>query len=275
MRTRLLLAVWLMTLITLTAATADSPLPPPKHGGVYVAAHRGAHEGIPENTLAAYRKAIELGADFVEVDLRATKDGHIVSVHNGTVDSYTKDAKGPVKSFTLAELKAMDIGSRIGPEWREERIPTFDEILDLCQGKIGIYLDLKDAPVEPLVAMIRARDMERSVLWYAGAGPMRLLQQQCPECIPMPDPGVEKLLPHVLEQWRPKVVAAVWKYFSAEFVKTCHAAGAIVIVDEDGPECWGQALEWGTDGIQTDHPEALIKLLDARPSAAETPVENR
>ncbi|MBN2307888.1 MAG: hypothetical protein JXR94_02890, partial [Candidatus Hydrogenedentes bacterium] len=66
---------------------APPPLKPPKHG-VYVVAHRGAHEGIPENTLAAYRQAIELGVDFVEIDLRLTRDGEYVSVHNSTVDDY-------------------------------------------------------------------------------------------------------------------------------------------------------------------------------------------
>ncbi len=260
MQTWTLMALFLVA----EAVSAGTPLPPPQHGGVYVVAHRGAHEGIPENTLAAYKKAIELGADFVEVDLRETKDGQIVSVHNDSVDSYARDAKGPVKGFTLAELKVMDIGSRVGPQWRDERIPTFDEILDLCKGKIGIYLDLKNAPVDKLLPMIRARNMERSVLWYAGPAPMKQVVEQCPECVPMPDPGPERFLPRVIEQWKPRVIASTWKQMSASFVKTCHEAGAILIVDEDGPKCWKQALEWGVDGIQTDHPEALIQFLEAR-----------
>lgn len=262
---KIVLAGVILALPCLVAAAAGvEPLPPPRHGGIYVVAHRGAHQGIPENTLAAYRKAIDLGADYVEVDLRATKDGDIVSMHNSTVDNYTKDTQGPVKGFTLAELKAMDIGSRVGPEWRDERIPTFDEILDLCKGKIGIYLDLKDAPVEQIIEKIRARGMERDVLWYAGAGPMRHVKEHCPECILMPDPGIEKLLPHVLKQWEPKVVATTWGEFSQEFVKVSHGAGAIVITDDKGPESWQGALEWGVDGIQTDEPEQLIQLLEKR-----------
>ena len=88
----------------------ELPLRPPKHGGVYVVAHRGAHQGIPENTLAAYQRAIDLGCDFVEIDLRTTRDGRFVSIHNDTVDAYTEDAKGPVRDFTLEELRALDIG---------------------------------------------------------------------------------------------------------------------------------------------------------------------
>ena len=236
----------------------------PRHGGVYVVAHRGVHDGIPENTLAAYRRAIELGADFVEADLWETKDGHIVSIHNSTVDAYTKDHQGPVKGFTLAELLAMDIGSRVGPEWADERIPTFEEILDLCRGRIGIYLDLKNAPVAKLLDMIRARGMEKDVLWYAGPAQLREVAEKCPECVIMPDPGPEGLLPRVLEMFRPRVVASTWKHFSESFAKTCHEAGAIVIVDDGGPETWAEMLAWGVDGIQTDHVATLIILLQQR-----------
>lgn len=239
-------------------------LDPPRHG-TYVVAHRGAHEGIPENTLAAYQKAIDLGCDFIEVDLRETKDGHIVSVHNATIDAYTTDAKGLVKSFTLAQLKDLDIGSRVGPQWKDERIPTFEEILALAKGKIGIYLDLKDAPVEKLIAMIRAQGMERHVIWYAGPAQQKQVAKLCPTCNPMPDPGPEAFLKLILREHKPKIVASSWDNFSESFAKSCHDAGAIVIVDEDKPEDWPQLLAWKTDGIQTDHPAKLIQFLQAQP----------
>ncbi|PXX29210.1 glycerophosphodiester phosphodiesterase family protein [Arenibacter sp. ARW7G5Y1] len=63
-------------------------LPKPKNGNTYFTAHRGSHNGIPENSLAAYQKAIELGCDFVEIDIRTTKNGKLVSVHNATIDAY-------------------------------------------------------------------------------------------------------------------------------------------------------------------------------------------
>jgi len=243
----------------------DGLLKPPRHGGVYVVAHRGAHQGIPENTLAAYRKAIELGVDFVEIDVRTTKDGHFVSVHNDTVDAYCTDGTtGRVRDFTLAELKALDIGSRVGPEWADERIPTFEEILGVCKGRCGIYLDLKDADIEPLIERIRAGGMERDVLWYAWPGKLLQLQRLCPECIPMPDPGPEANLPKIIETLQPRVVASVWRHYSRRFVQTCHDAGAIVIVDESDPSCWADALAWGSDGVQTDYPGEFIAYIEAR-----------
>ena len=101
----------------------EQQLRQPKNAGIYVIAHRGAHIGIPENTLAAYQKAIDIGADFVEIDLRTTRDSGFVSIHNRTVDAYLNGITGEVAEFTLAELRALDIGSRLGPEWRGTRIP--------------------------------------------------------------------------------------------------------------------------------------------------------
>ncbi|MBX7254854.1 MAG: glycerophosphodiester phosphodiesterase family protein [Candidatus Hydrogenedentes bacterium] len=266
----MLLAVLTM-LSSVAAAAPESVLPPPKNGHVYVVAHRGAHQGIPENTLPAYQKAIDLGADFVEIDVRTTKDGKFVSVHNGKVDDYTQGAvKGNVSDMTLEELRALDIGSRVGPEWKDTKIPTFEEILDLCKGKIGIYLDLKAAEVAPLIKEIKARGMERSVIWYAGPSKLKEVVKLCPECIPMPDPYEMKNLPKLLEQDKPRLVASSWDFYSKEFAEKCHAAGALVIVDDDGPQCWGPALDWGTDGIQTDEPEQLIAYIKQRESAKST-----
>lgn len=259
------LVAFFVALAALAApAVADSAglLPPPRHGGVYVVAHRGAHEDQPENTLAAYQRAIDLGADFVEIDVRTTKDGHLVSVHNRTVDAYTDDAKGNVADFTLAELKAMDIGSRVDPKWKEERIPTFEEILALCKGKIGIYLDLKEADVATVIRMVEAHGMLRDVLWYCNAEQHRYVMAN--GGISMPDPGPEEKLAALIAEFQPKIVASVWRHYSPTFVKTCHDAGALVIVDESDPSCWEDAVAWGSDGIQTDHPEKLIAWLKAR-----------
>ncbi|MBP8131727.1 MAG: glycerophosphodiester phosphodiesterase family protein [Candidatus Hydrogenedentes bacterium] len=256
--------VLVLSAVSALAQPPESPLPPPKHGGVYVVAHRGAHEGIPENTLPAYQRAIELGADFVEIDLRTTRDGELVSIHNDSVEDYAAGATGRVAEMTLAELRALDLGARVGPEWAGARIPVFEEILALCQGKIGIYLDMKHADVAQALALIRKYGMEKHVIWYIGGAQLKQLQELCPECLPMPDPGPEQLLPMILQQYKPRVVASVWRFFSESFVEKCHAAGAIVIVDESYPSCWEEALSWRTDGIQTDHPADLIALLDKR-----------
>ncbi|NLO33836.1 MAG: glycerophosphodiester phosphodiesterase family protein [Candidatus Hydrogenedentes bacterium] len=255
-------SILLTSMLLLQPLALESPVAiAPRHGGIYVVAHRGVHSGIPENTLAAFRKAIEVGADFVEIDVRETKDKQLVSVHNHEVDAYTKDAVGAVQNYTLAELKAMDIGGRVGEEWKEERIPTLEEILELCHDKIGIYLDFKYADMEDVVALIRKYDMTDKVIWYVGGLYLRQLIKHCPECVPMPDPGAERNLQRILDTVKPKFVASTWRHISESFVKTCHDAGALVIVDDGGPETWDSLLAWGVDGIQSDDVEALIEHL--------------
>jgi len=246
--------------------TEIDSFPQPKNGKTYVVAHRGAHIGIPENSLPAFQKAIDLGCDFVEIDTRMTKDGQIVSVHNSTIDQYVVGYKGKVSNYTLAELKAMSIGEKTGSEWKNTTIPTFEEILQLCKGKIGIYLDLKEPLIKELLPIIQKYRMERDIIWYISAGrieEIKLLQSLCKECIPMPDPGPGKNIAGVCKQVYPLVLATDMGNLSESFVKTAHEYGAKVIVDEKTgtPEEWEQILKWGTDGIQTDNPEALIRFL--------------
>lgn len=243
----------------------------PRHGGIYVVAHRGAHNGIPENSLAAYRKAIELGVDFVEIDIRATKDGKLVSVHNSTIDAYVEGESGRVEDLTFRELRALDIGSRFGAQWKGTKIPTLDEILELCKGKCGIYMDLKVPElVFDVAQVVREHQMEHDVLWYGPiqyADALQKLKQRYPDAILMPDPITETGIPLLVYRLQPKVIAATWDDYSQSFVNKCHAAGAIVIVDESDPDCWEDAIAWGSDGIQTDHPAKLIDLLRAHKSS--------
>jgi len=264
--------IWILSCFAGAKADDVKPHPsypvPAKHGGVYVVAHRGAHKGIPENTLAAYQKAIDLGADFVEIDLRTTIDGQFVSIHNRTVDAYLTDGtKGNVRDFTLAQIKSFDIGSRVDPQWKGERVPTFDEILRMCKGRIGIYLDLKDAPIAAVAKKLQDHNMERHVVWCVGPQQVAIIREVCPDCIPMPDPVPGESLDAMLQDTQPTVVAPVWSDFTSTFSDTCHKVGAIVIVDEkqSGLENWRQALDWKADGIQTDDPEGLIEYLQQRP----------
>src|SRR5665648_339210 len=203
--------------------------------GIYVIAHRGAHVGIPENSLAAIQKAIDLGCDFVEIDTRMTKDGRIVSVYNASIDEYVIGKKGKVKDFTLEEIKKLDIGEKTGPDWKNTRIPTAEEILELCRGKIGIYLDLKEPLVPGLLQIIHKYDMERDIIWYIPASRMEIIKQLktlCSNCIPMPDPGPEKNIQEVVDQVYPRVLASDMGQLSESFVKTAHTGNSKVFVDE-------------------------------------------
>ncbi|MFI6170668.1 glycerophosphodiester phosphodiesterase [Nocardia sp. NPDC051052] len=121
---------------------------------VTVIAHRGLAPGLPENTLAAFRGAIALGVDAIEIDLRVTVDGHVVVMHDDTVDR-TTDGSGRVADLTLAEVKALDAGRYAGPQFGGERVPTYREVLETLQNsRIQLLLDIKDCPPDAIAAVV-------------------------------------------------------------------------------------------------------------------------
>lgn len=114
-----------------------------------VAAHRGNSKYFPENTLCAFRSAIELGVDMVEIDLHMTSDGVLILMHDHLVDR-TTDGTGLIREKTLAEMKALDAGGWKGEQFAGERVPTFEEFLELFkdQKEMLFNIELKDYPAD-------------------------------------------------------------------------------------------------------------------------------
>src|SRR5215510_13137940 len=106
-------------------------------------AHRGASGYAPENTFAAFRKAVAMGAGFIETDLQLSRDARFVAIHDATV-SRTTNGHGAVHDLTLADLRRLDAGSWFGSEFAGERIPTLEEILEFSKkNDVVFYLELK------------------------------------------------------------------------------------------------------------------------------------
>ena len=128
-------------------------------------AHRGASAYAPEHTLAAYRLALQQGADFIEQDLAVTKDGVLICLHDPTLQRTTNveqlfpdrattvtwegktERAWLANDFTLAEIKTLDAGSWFDPKFAGERIPTFDEAVELVKGRSGFFPELKTPEV--------------------------------------------------------------------------------------------------------------------------------
>jgi glycerophosphoryl diester phosphodiesterase len=154
-----------------TPGTGLSPRP-------FLVAHRGASAYAPEHTLAAYRLALEQGADYVEQDLTLTRDGVLVCLHDDTLERTTdvearfpdRAVAGPgaggaavkrwyANDFTLAELKTLDAGSWFDPRFADERVPTFEEAIALVDGRAGMFPELKS----PARLKARGVDVEAAV----------------------------------------------------------------------------------------------------------------
>jgi glycerophosphoryl diester phosphodiesterase len=134
-----------------------------------VIAHRGASRDAPENTLAAFRLAAEMGADAVELDARLSADGAVVVLHDQTLDR-TTNGTGSVSDRSLAELKTLDAGAKFDPRFAGQRIPSLDEVFETIGGRLLINLELKnyervfDRLAEGVIRIVRRHALERRVL---------------------------------------------------------------------------------------------------------------
>lgn len=111
-------------------------------------AHRGASYYAPENTMASFQKAIDLGFDYIELDVRLSKDQQLVVIHDEDVRR-TTNGIGAIGDFTVRELKMLDAGSWFSPDFSDERIPLLEEVLLQFGRKIGILIDVKSTETQP------------------------------------------------------------------------------------------------------------------------------
>lgn len=133
---------------------------------ILVAAHRATNPNYPENSLAAIAESIRIGVDIVEIDIRKSKDGQLVIMHDKTIDRTTNGA-GKVDDFTLAELKEFRL--KLGNNITNEQIPTFEEVLQLTKGKMLLDVDFKlegEAAVRQTFKLIETYGMENQILFF-------------------------------------------------------------------------------------------------------------
>ena len=222
-------------------------------------AHRGEHLHHPENTLPAYQAAIDAGADFIEVDVRTTSDGKLVMMHDPTVDSMT-NGKGAVKDMTLAQVRALDV--------RGSLVPTFDEVLALAQGKIGIYVDSKQVSAVDMIAAVEKYDMQDKIVVYGGYQYLKDVAALRPKIKVMPESVSVAACKKLVDEFHPRVIAFNARDFTNDVIAVAKDAKADIYVDRfgdaDTPAGWQDAIDRGATGIQTNKPAELVEYLRSR-----------
>ncbi len=230
-------------------------------------AHRGASAHAAENTLAAFRKAAELRADMVELDVQLSADGVPVVIHDLVVDHLT-EGKGAVGDLTLAQLKALTIR---GPDGSREPIPTLEEALRCClEEGLDLYFELKaGGAVSPVVEMIRRFDIKHRVIigsfrpdWVAG---VKLLDRAIPTSVLFAVPNVDPVrlaqavgADYVHPCWE-SVAPQPHLLLNREWVSRVRQADlGIVLWHEERPEEIAALRQVGVDGICSNAPELLL-----------------
>ena len=243
-------------LATLTAAL------PAAASDLEVIAHRGEHLVCPENTIPAIQKAINLGCHWVEIDVRTTRDGHFVLMHNATVDA-TTSGQGAVAEMTLAEIRALDAAVS-KPQFRGTRVPTLDEALAVMRGKCGVYFDAKQIAAEAIAAALQLHGMLQRCVVYGSLPLLKELTQLGHSQLAMPEAVSVELAARSLKELAPRTMAFDRRDFRPQVIAVARAAGKGVFVDrlgaEDTPDHWREAVRLGATGIQTGHPAQLLAL---------------
>ncbi|MGN6352215.1 MAG: glycerophosphodiester phosphodiesterase family protein [Parafilimonas sp.] len=245
----------------------STPLPKTKHALVVIA-HRGSHLNVPENTLAAYENAIKEGVDYIETDLRTTKDGHLVIMHDAAVSRMT-GMQGQVKDLNYNDIKDLEIKPVVKGDTAAYHIPEFADVLNVCKGRINIYLDFKDADVKKTYRLLKDYGMQNNVVVYLNKEEQyeqwKKVAPQVPLMSSLPENADILQLNNFLAA---KHLDVVDNAYTVNLVNLVHKRKIAVWLDvqreDEGPATWKQALKQGADGLQTDHPEKLIKYMESQ-----------
>ncbi|MBO3287236.1 glycerophosphodiester phosphodiesterase [Paenibacillus sp. FSL M8-0228] len=239
-------------------------------------AHRGASGVCPENTMAAFRHALELGATGIETDVQRTQDGHLVLIHDESLER-TTGCSLDVRDITLEELNKLDAGGWFGEKFRGERVPMLDELLELAQSSSNtiINLELKNSIYlypgmeEEVIAAVKRFGLEQQVIISSfNHESLALCAQLAPE-IKTGALYIEIMVrpSEYATQFGVTALHAYKQVVTPEAVSEALALGVVYhpwTVNE--PEEMKRLLEAGVNGIITDYPDRLAHLLAVRSS---------
>ncbi|HEX6559037.1 MAG TPA: glycerophosphodiester phosphodiesterase [Longimicrobiales bacterium] len=253
-------------------------------GGPLLVAHRGGGGLKPENTLAAFLEADSVWrADMCELDVRATSDGHCVVIHDATVDR-TTNGTGAVAAMTLAEIQSLDAGYRFSTDggrsfpWRDQgfRVPTIEEVFAALPAmRFTVEVKIASAQVPLFKAIAEYQATERAIaagernayrtLFHAYRGPISASLEQS-----LPFYFMHRMRMAALSWMRADVVQMPEHYrgrrmLTARLVQDLHARGILVHVwTVNAIDDMHRLLDWGVDGLITDFPDRLARVLHER-----------
>ena len=245
-----------------------------------VIAHRGQSLDTPENTLEAYRRAIELGTDMIETDVNVTRDGVLVMIHDASLDR-TTSGHGPVSGADLADIRGLDAGSWFGEGWTHVRVPTTEEALELARDAgIQMCFEVKggttaeaEAIAVALAELLRARDAlgwgfvsgydHRALAAARRRVPDVLL---APERLPDDVPAVPADAVRQATDLGAPVIQNHYRLLTRELVEELHAAGiAVWSWPTTTPDSIASSIAVGADAVMGDDVAAMVRAVRSAP----------
>jgi glycerophosphoryl diester phosphodiesterase len=234
-----------------------------------VSGHRGDSRSAPENTLASFSAAIAAGADFIELDVRTTSDGHQVCLHDPSLKR-TTGYDALVKDLTFEKVKMLSAG--YGSSLPPEKIPSLEEVCQLVAREnkkeshhVALYVDCKDIRAPRVIEIMTRYSLVDSAVFYGSVSTLVDIKKLAPSACLLPAyPGTGGE-DEVIALLKPFAFDVAWPVVTPELVERCHAKGVKVfcdLLDEyDTPENYSKALTAGIDLIQTDDIKAVKSCI--------------
>ena len=230
-----------------------------------IVSHRGCHQQAPENTYAAASRCIELGVEWIEVDVRQSRDGVFFLLHDATLNR-TTDGIGRLDWHAAVEIDRLDAGSWFGAEFSEEKVPRLEEFLLWVDGRARVYIDAKVPDIQPLVDLVRRLGLTEQVFfWFGSDKKERLFRRLAPEIDLMTNAYNTEAVFKAQKNYRADIVETELNWITSELLDACRQAGIklMLFVGGDDPVELEKAILWGADMINLDHPEVFLAVQKA------------
>jgi glycerophosphoryl diester phosphodiesterase len=239
---------------------------------VLIASHRGTHNDFPENSMAAFKKGIELGIDILEADVRHTKDDSLVIMHDATVDR-TTNGTGRVSDLTFEEIRKLRL--KFNGQLTDEKVPTLEEVLILAKGKILVDLDIKTNKVPEIMKVVERTQTETTAFFFLGRGIYaKMLKEKNPVLRTLVRTHSEAQVDSVFAVTKTEAVHIDEKHNTVAVTTRIKNNGGRVWINALGPidkraaagdlEAFGELMKNGANMIQTDYPALLMKYLKSK-----------
>jgi glycerophosphoryl diester phosphodiesterase len=235
----------------------------------WIIAHRGASGHAPENTFAAFERAVELGAGFIETDLQLTRDAQFVAIHDAYLDR-TTNGHGPVGDRTLAELRELDAGKWFDRQFMDQRIPTLEEILQFARERdIVFYLEIKQGVAwgmhQTLVGVLgKAQNAAHTLVISFDPATLDSVRRFEPAMMTglLVDKSKGDSIQAALEVGARQICPHV-DLVTLEMVERAHRADLHVVTwTVNDADKMRAAMDAGVDGIMTDLPDRLRAVVE-------------
>ena len=253
---------WILMLGALLSSQCLKSEPPE----IVMVNHRGANRLAPENTYASAQKAIEHGVEYVEVDVRRSKDGVYYNIHDQTLDR-TTNGSGLVSATESAVIDTLDAGSWFGHEFKGQRVPRLSDYLKWIKGKAKVYFDMKDFRFDEFIPLVYEAGLENECFfWFSTWEQTKEFRERYPKLALKVNANSVDALDSLKRIYNPQIIECSVDALTNDFMCSCRKNGMKVMpfvsgIDMDG---YRTAMDKKADMINLDCPEIFSNMLKNR-----------